>query len=242
MTQKVWCGMKANLWLDKNTKGTDYVVGDIHGCLKELLFGLDRIGFNKDVDRLLCVGDLIDRGEDSYGVVKLLDEPWFFSVRGNHEQMCLDAYKWPSINAGDFRVNGGEWFYELDCRSQDEAIMRLSGLPLTIFTNVDTVNGPGNVLVVHARVPQDDGWSQHLREDVKFDTVPPDYIQEAIWSRCMTLSCLNDEVEGLDVVCVGHTPQEQPKRVKNYLCLDTGVVFDKAKEFVFYNTKTKQIV
>jgi serine/threonine protein phosphatase 1 len=234
--------MKANLWLDKNTKGTDYVVGDIHGCLKKLLFGLSRIGFDRETDRLLCVGDLIDRGEDSYGVVKLLDEPWFFSVPGNHELMCIDAYKWPSFSAGDFRVNGGEWFYELDCRLQDEVILRLSSLPLTIFTNVDTVDGEGNVLVVHARVPHDDGWSMHLRKDVEWDTIPFDYIQEAVWSRCMVLSTLNDEVEGLDVVCVGHTPQEHPKRVKNYLCLDTGVVFDEHKDFVFYNTKTKQIV
>jgi serine/threonine protein phosphatase 1 len=234
--------MKANLWLNTNEVGTDYVVGDIHGCLTKLQAGLERIGFDRDKDRLLCVGDLVDRGTDSLSVVRLLDEKWMFSVRGNHEQMLLDANKWSSWHRGDFIANGGEWFYGLSSDEQDEVVWRLDGLPLTIFTNVLTTSGKENVLVVHARIPQDDGWSQHLREQVLYQDVPPDYIQEAIWSRCMTLSTLNDEVEGLDVVCVGHTPQEQPKRVKNYLCLDTGVVFDKNKDFVFYNTKTKQIV
>ena len=234
--------MKANLWLNTNEAGTDYVVGDIHGCFTKLQAGLGRIGFDRDKDRLLCVGDLVDRGPDSISVVHLLDEKWMFSVRGNHEQMCLDAYKWPSWGYADFYTNGGEWFYRLSPQEQDEVIFRLSGLPLTIFTNVLTTSGQENVMVVHARIPQDDGWSQHLRERVLYSDVPPDYIQEAIWSRCMVLSTLNDEVEGLDVVCVGHTPQEHPKRVKNYLCLDTGVVFDKNKDFVFYNTKTKQIV
>jgi serine/threonine protein phosphatase 1 len=234
--------MKANLWLNTNEVGTDYVVGDIHGCFTKLQAGLERIGFDRDKDRLLCVGDLVDRGPDSLSVVRLLDEKWMFSVRGNHEQMLLDANKWPSWHGGDFTANGGEWFYNLSIAGQDEVAWRLDGLPLTIFTNVLTTNGQENVMVVHARIPQDDGWSQHLRERVLYSDVPPDYIQEAIWSRCMVLGTLNDEVEGLDVVCVGHTPQEHPKRVKNYLCLDTGVVFDENKDFVFYNTKTKQII
>ena len=78
--------LKANrLVLPVNTKGNDYVVGDIHGHAKKLLKQLDGIGFDATVDRLICVGDLIDRGPESIEALALLNEPWFFSVLGNHE-------------------------------------------------------------------------------------------------------------------------------------------------------------
>ena len=51
------------------------------------------VNFDFDNDRLICSGDLIDRGEKSREVVELLDESWFYSTLGNHELMCIDAYK-----------------------------------------------------------------------------------------------------------------------------------------------------
>ena len=37
---------------DPNTKGKDYVVGDLHGCYTLLMQKLESIGFDKDKDRL----------------------------------------------------------------------------------------------------------------------------------------------------------------------------------------------
>jgi len=79
-----------NKWLIEiplNEKGKDYIVGDLHGNYYLLLEALKKINFDPDKDRLFSVGDLVDRGPNVYECLKLLDEPWFFAVKGNHENM-----------------------------------------------------------------------------------------------------------------------------------------------------------
>jgi len=68
-------------------------VGDVHGCLAELEDLLARLG-PAPGDRLVFVGDLVDRGPDSVGVVRrvrrLLDAlPGSAVVCGNHEEKAL---------------------------------------------------------------------------------------------------------------------------------------------------------
>jgi hypothetical protein len=55
--------------LDANQVGRDFVVGDIHGCFSKLSAELERLRFDRDVDRLFSVGDLVDRGPESAAVV-----------------------------------------------------------------------------------------------------------------------------------------------------------------------------
>ena len=61
-----------------NTYGHDYVVGDVHGDYERLTDLLALIKFDKTVDRLFSVGDLIDRGPASASCLELLNEAWFF--------------------------------------------------------------------------------------------------------------------------------------------------------------------
>lgn len=73
-----------------------FVIGDVHGCSRTLrrLVALG-IGFTRD-DELYLLGDLIDRGPDSKGVLDFIFELregnyTVTAVRGNHEDMCLQA-------------------------------------------------------------------------------------------------------------------------------------------------------
>ncbi len=62
------------------------VIGDIHGCVEELmgLLALAEIGPD---DRVVAVGDIVDRGPDPASVVRYFrDEPNAMSVMGNHER------------------------------------------------------------------------------------------------------------------------------------------------------------
>ena len=68
-----------------------WVVGDLHGCRRELDLLLEQHKFDPQQDLLISVGDIIDRGPDSLGCLALLQEPWFRCVRGNHEEMALSA-------------------------------------------------------------------------------------------------------------------------------------------------------
>lgn len=69
------------------------VVGDIHGCLEEFDELLKKVQFNKNEDRLILVGDLIDRGPDSVGVVRRAREMNLECTMGNHEYKFLRWYK-----------------------------------------------------------------------------------------------------------------------------------------------------
>lgn len=77
--------------LKKNTVGTDYFVGDIHGCYDLLMNRLAEIKFDTKKDRLISVGDLVDRGPDSIKCLGLLNETWFHAVMGNHEEMMYSV-------------------------------------------------------------------------------------------------------------------------------------------------------
>ncbi len=71
---------------DRPARGSTYLVGDIQGCFESLLALLAEVGFGA-ADRLWCVGDLVNRGPDSLGVLRFahgLGER-FTSVLGNHD-------------------------------------------------------------------------------------------------------------------------------------------------------------
>ena len=72
----------------------DYAIGDIHGCLEKLVRLLDRLHYDPAADRLIFLGDYIDRGPDSRGVLALLlrlqrENPANIFLLGNHEDNFL---------------------------------------------------------------------------------------------------------------------------------------------------------
>jgi hypothetical protein len=71
------------------------VIGDVHGCLRELDDLLARSGWTPEA-RLVFVGDLVAKGPDSAGVIARARELGGSAVRGNHDHRCLswrDAVK-----------------------------------------------------------------------------------------------------------------------------------------------------
>lgn len=64
-------------------------VGDIHGCLDEFDMLMKEVEYKQGEDRLVLLGDLIDRGPDPAGVVRRAREIGAESVMGNHEEKAL---------------------------------------------------------------------------------------------------------------------------------------------------------
>ncbi len=64
------------------------IVGDLHGCRGELEDLLAYVGFTRD-DRLVSVGDLVVRGPDPRGTLRLIRSLGGRAVRGNHEDRLL---------------------------------------------------------------------------------------------------------------------------------------------------------
>ena len=48
-----------------------YIIGDVHGCYKSLLALIEQFP-NKQNSKIVFVGDLVDRGNDSYNVVQII--------------------------------------------------------------------------------------------------------------------------------------------------------------------------
>ena len=73
-----------------------FAISDIHGCLKTFKQLLETIGLEKS-DELFLLGDYVDRGPDSMGVVRyiqhLIVEGYFVTcLKGNHERHLLEQY------------------------------------------------------------------------------------------------------------------------------------------------------
>lgn len=189
-----------------NKTGSDFIVGDLHGCLDLLQIELNRVGFDQTKDRLFSVGDLIDRGPDSMGCLRLLREPWFFAVRGNHEDMLLDyayevvmPYSYRSSAQLFFR-NGGSWVETLDADAQQE--LREDLLPRVVALPYVMTIGEGKTQfnVAHAELmtgnveddslfarlagmPVDPASRRILTDDQLIDEILSQMIEPLTWGR-----------------------------------------------------------
>lgn len=199
----------------RNTVGRDFVVGDIHGCFTRLDAMLDLIGFDRSVDRLFSVGDLVDRGPESAEAINWIGAHWFFGVKGNHEAML----KWALSSDTTREVhisNGAKWFYELDGDRQFTHSNVLNELPYAI--EIDTPRG--KVGLVHAECPLND-W------DAFIEQLPTDgHLQDmALWARVRVRGHNPVKIANVELVISGHTPLKAVKTVENSMFIDTGACF-----------------
>lgn len=135
-----------------NTHGTDFVVGDLHGHRKQLFDELERIGFKRSQDRLFCTGDVIDRGPDSFGTLKLILEPWFYLVRGNHEDdlPLFLAYQYATAEGkAATGETGQDWVFRLSKQDLDflkaVLLLQIEAAPIAL-----RVEGEHGFWIVHA--------------------------------------------------------------------------------------------
>jgi len=87
-----------------------FAIGDIHGYLKPFVQCLERCEFDLEKDRLICLGDVADRGPETYECFELLlTIKNLVYILGNHDFWLLDYFKNPEkpINM-DWFLTGGE--------------------------------------------------------------------------------------------------------------------------------------
>lgn len=142
------------LCLPRNTRGRDFVVGDLHGHRALLERELARLSFDTRCDRLLSVGDLIDRGPDSLASLSLIDEPWFHAVLGNHELMLVNylfAYGSRLYSRKSYASGPGAWAVAAMAghrKAFERLTERLTSLPLSIHVDAEVP-----FFVTHADLP-----------------------------------------------------------------------------------------
>lgn len=213
-----------------------YAVGDIHGCHDRLAalhaqIVEDLIARPIGDATLIHLGDYIDRGEDSAGVLaRLMTPPPVPGLRridlmGNHEDMMLAAidradqgslFHWLSNGGADTLASWGvprgaapaDWPRYIP----DGQIAFLRGLSLC--------HAQGGYIFVHAGLRPGRDLAAQSREDM-------------LWIREPFLSC-KDELPG--VVVHGHTPGRDVVKRANRIGIDTGAVMGGALSCVMLET------
>lgn len=128
-----------------NNSGRTIVVGDIHGCFKELMLLLKKVSFSSD-DILITVGDFMDRGQNSWQVAEFLrDTVNAFSVSGNHERRIAGVIRGTSHPAWTQKHT----LLKMDGSRHSEWADYFESLPAVIETE--------SVIVTHARLDPDRG-------------------------------------------------------------------------------------
>jgi len=221
------------LKLPQNQKGRDLVVGDIHGSFSFLNVCLARVRFDPRVDRLIAVGDLIDRGDESAKVINTLDQPWFFSVQGNHDAMPAAAIY--AKEHGDDEIwhdwinHGGDWATRIDANQLKDISIRLAALPYAI--EVTTLNGL--VGVCHAEPHIGADWlsirarlergCEHTRRDLTWGR----YRMNKLRKKGLTgLPHAEWSIAHADHIFCGHTVVDRWFTTGNLNFIDTGAAFE----------------
>ena len=204
-----------------NTEGRDFAVGDIHGNVAKLHQQLEQLAFDRSKDRLICVGDLIDRGPESAQALALLDEPWFYSVVGNHEQLMVSAMKYKhSEHRMTWFNHGGDWIASTSPAQWPEWFDKIENLPLAIEVTAMSGTRYG---IIHADYPYE-SWN-----DV--EDLDEDEAMRTIWSRASFQKRAEYVVKDIDLILHGHNVYEEGElMLGNRIYIDRGAY--KGNDFI----------
>ncbi|HKJ95826.1 MAG TPA: metallophosphoesterase [Gammaproteobacteria bacterium] len=135
--------------LPRNEHGRDLVVGDLHGSVRLLESELARISFDPAHDRVIAVGDLVDRGPDGADIDHLLLQPWFYSVLGNHDVSFAARLIVPADWVRWEMPHFHRWAASLDGDHIERLRHLIAKLPWALEVDTEI----GLVGIVHAEVP-----------------------------------------------------------------------------------------
>jgi len=189
-------------------------IGDIHGCLKSLKALWKKLEPFKDYKHIF-IGDYIDRGPSSKGVVDFLLEAKrerdCVFIRGNHEQMLLDA-----IDKGEMKlwlINGGK--STLESYNSNEENYYLPDNHLYFYRNTKLYYDTENYFFSHAGAPPELPVAQSIKDS--------EYSDYFLWGR----EHLNVfETNWEKTVVFGHTPRSYPIKKEKMIGIDTGCVYN----------------
>lgn len=190
-------------------------IGDIHGCAREFEDLLEKLALGAD-DRLVLLGDLINRGPDSAGVLDLARKHATVSLLGNHELRLLNYRRTddPShLKRSDYdtlkQLRGRDWDY-------------LDAMPLTHHDE------ELDVVFVHGGFLPDRPWQkQPARIVTRIQVVDRDG-EPRKRSEAPDAPHWSELWSGPPFVVYGHTPRPEVAREKWSLGIDTGCVLGTA--------------
>ena len=199
-----------------------YVIGDIHGEIDELEQIIEKINYDSSQDKLIFLGDYIDRGAESYQVYKYireLDNGKNIFLRGNHEEMMIDAV----LNENQINLwyqNGGQ---KTEASFPNNSELKKAA---NFFDSLPYYHSDQDYIFVHAGLNP----AKTLEEQTKHDLV---------WIRYQFLEAKSEDFKEKRTIVAGHTPVAEVKFDDNKILLDTGA--GKGGILSAINLETKEV-
>jgi protein phosphatase len=222
------------LWNNKRTEtGPFDVVGDIHGCLDETLELIGNLGYEYKVNegryaithphgrRLVFVGDLVDRGPNSPGVIRLVSDVVAsgagFCVAGNHDVKLSRA-----LRGRDVKMTHGlaESMAQL---ANETSEFRLFAAEFLDGLVSHYVFDSGRLVVAHAGLREEmhGRGSGMVRQFAMYGETTGETDEYGLPVRYNWAA----DYRGKAMVVYGHTPVPESQWLNNTICIDTGCVF-----------------
>lgn len=211
-------------YYDINSKGRDFVIGDLHGCYDHLMLLLEYVQFDQQNDRVFSVGDLIDRGPKSLECLQLLDQPWFAATKGNHELM-MEESSISDLHKRHWFSNGGKWAEHFTDQQIDQIVQQyIKPMPLVIVIGKQTQH---RVNIVHAELTGRDSDGQFIvYTDQQIDAgLDISSTLQLTWARTLVCSDRSIDAPMTSPVICGHTPVGSVSRSSQHIFVDTALVY-----------------
>ncbi|MGW6946043.1 polynucleotide kinase-phosphatase [Streptomyces xanthophaeus] len=201
------------------------IVGDIHGCSSELETLLGKLGYEDGVHpqgrTAVFVGDLVDRGPDSPGVLRrvmgMVKSGNALCVPGNHENKLGRHLKGSKVQ----RTHGlAETIEQLE--AEPEEFVQEVGEFIRGLVSHYVLDG-GRLVVCHAGLPEKyhGRTSGRVRSHALYGETTGETDEFGLPVRYPWA----EDYRGKAAVVYGHTPVPDTSWINNTICLDTGAVF-----------------
>ncbi len=193
-----------------------FAIGDIHGCLEKLEDLVEVIAANPKKDKLIFIGDYIDRGSFSREVVEYVIglKSKFKNViflLGNHEQMFLNYLE--GVDEETYLYNGGKYtLSDYGIKSSDSPSEKKGKIPEMHFIFLQSLlpyYQTNDYIFVHAGLIPGVPLKKQATQDL-------------LWVRHQFID--SDHDFGKRVI-FGHTPLSRPLIMENKIGIDTGAVY-----------------
>jgi len=191
--------------------GRIIAIGDIHGCYAEFAELLERVGIER-VDKLILLGDLVNRGPDSLKVIDLAKRHQAVSLLGNHELRLLNYRR--TKDPAFLKETDEETFSRL--RPEDWTY--LEQMPLTHeVADLQTV-------FVHGGFLPNEPWARQAAQVVTRIQVIDHEGKPRKRAECADCPAWADLWSGPPFVVYGHTPRPEIYKLKWSVGIDTACV------------------
>jgi len=232
---------RAPLWTNKKHENGPFdIIGDVHGCLDELLLLLEKLGYKvqqlpgenasrrpdfqvtpPEGRRAIFVGDLVDRGPDTPGVLRLvmhmISEGHAFCVSGNHDVKLLRKLSGKKVQ---IKHGLAESLEQLSTESE-EFIEDVKGFLKGLISHY--VFSDGDLVVAHAGMKEE--YQGRASGRVRTFSLYGETTGEVDEFGLPIRYAWAEDYRGKAHVVYGHTPIPEAEWLNRTICIDTGCVF-----------------